>query len=534
MLNILTEPLIRMDTAGAGVEVSLPEIFAALMQDEVNTFPALRPHQRHAWHAFLVQLGVMALRRAGRGEPPENAAEWVALIRGLTPDYPDDEPWQVVVNDITEPAFMQPPASADKADTYERAEEDKKNILPTPDKLDMLVTSKNHDLKSEVATEASVDAWLFALITLQTTSAQNGRGNYSVSRLKSAYSGRPAFSLTPSLRPGAHARRDIIALLERMDDLSLTNGDIGLLWTIPWDGTKAEKLPLVELAPYYIEVCRRVRLRLGTDGKLSGLKANSDATRIEAEKIKGRTGDPWTPINTTKGEALNIGPKGFTYDLVKKYLISADWEHPVLLKPTPSEQHSPETMQLVARSLKCNTRKQGMTEGYHERIIPIRSKARTAMLRRNSAQAQELGDLAQERIEQIGTVKSIVRRAIATFAARGEGDKTSSEHRTLANPWSDRLDAIVDARFFDDLQTEFEADNDDKRKRIRKAWLMNRKDGVIDHARRILQDATATLPCPAIHRYRARVKAEGLFEGRLRRPKGLPFLFDEANKEDQE
>lgn len=521
MLNILTEPLIRMDTAGAGVEVSLPEVFAALMQDEVDTFPALRPHQRHAWHAFLVQLGVMALRRAGRGEPPENAAEWVALIRGLTPDYPDDEPWQVVVNDITEPAFMQPPASStDKAKDY-------KNTVTTPDELDMLVTSKNHDLKSAVATGASVDAWLFALITLQTMEGFSGAGNYGISRMNGGLGSRPAFSLTPSPQPGTHARRDIIALLERMDDLSLTNGDIGLLWTIPWDGAKAEKLPPAQLAPHFIEVCRRVRLRLGADGKLSGVRATSKAERIEAKALKGRMGDPWTPINQKESKALTLAAGGFTYKRVTEYLTSANWEHPILLKPTPSEQRSPKTMQLVARAI---VRGQGKTEGYHERIIPIRSKARTAMLGRNSAQAQELGDLAQERIEQIGTVQNIVRHAIATFAARGEGDKTSSEHRTLANPWSDRLDAILDARFFDDLQTEFEADNADERKRIRKVWLMNRKDGVIDHARRILQDATATLPCPAIHRYRARVKAEGLFEGRLRGPKGLPFLFDDKKE----
>lgn len=521
MLNILAEPLIRMDTSGTGVEVSLPEVFAALMQDEGDTFPALRPHQRHAWHAFLVQLGVMALRRAGHGEPPENAAEWVALIRGLTPDYPDDEPWQVVVNDITEPAFMQPPASStDKAKDY-------KNTVTTPDELDMLVTSKNHDLKSAVATGASVDAWLFALITLQTMEGFSGAGHYGISRMNGGLGSRPAFSLTQSPQPGTHARRDILALLERMDDLSLTNGDIGLLWTIPWDGAKAEKLLPAQLAPHFIEVCRRVRLRLGAGDKLSGVRATSKAERIEAKALKGRMGDPWTPINQKESKALTLAAGGFTYKRVTEYLTSANWEHPILLKPTPSEQRSPKTMQLVARAI---VRGQGKTEGYHERIIPIRSKARTAMLGRNSAQAQELGDLAQERIEQIGTVQSIVRHAIATFAARGEGDKTSSEHRTLANPWSDRLDAIVDARFFDDLQTEFEADNDDERNRIRKAWLMNRKDGVIDHARRILQDATATLPCPAIHRYRARVKAEGLFEGRLRGPKGLPFLFDDKKE----
>ena len=102
MLNILTEPVIRLDLSG-GVrkDANLPEVFAALVSDKVVSFPALRPHQRHAWHAFLVQLGAMAMHRAGGVDLPDIADEWAKLIRGLTPDFPEDEPWQLVVEDIT-------------------------------------------------------------------------------------------------------------------------------------------------------------------------------------------------------------------------------------------------------------------------------------------------------------------------------------------------------------------------------------------------------------------------------------------------
>ena len=102
------------------------------------------------------------------------------------------------------------------------------------------------------------------------------------------------------------------------------------------------------------------------------------------------------------------------------------------------------------------------------------------------------------------------------------------EQRTLAHPWSDKLDEVVDRSFFDDLQTEFESDDQDERQHLRNEWLLN---SVVKEARRILRDATDALPCPAIHRYRARVNAEGLFEGRIRGAKGLPFLFDEGQKE---
>ncbi|MYE39399.1 MAG: hypothetical protein F4X27_04135 [Chloroflexi bacterium] len=146
MFNLLTEPLIRYRESGGTIrDASLPEVYAALMADTVEAFPALRPHQRHPLHAFLVQLGVMTIHRAGQDTAPTEAEEWHGIIQGLTPDWPDDEPWQLVVDDITKPAFMQPPASSP-----ERAS-DFKNTVSTPDDLDMLVTSKNHDLKSEVS-----------------------------------------------------------------------------------------------------------------------------------------------------------------------------------------------------------------------------------------------------------------------------------------------------------------------------------------------------------------------------------------------
>ena len=186
MLNILTEPIIRFDRSdGNRTDATLSEVYAALMANTVVAFPSLRPHQRHAWHAFLVQLGAMAMHRAGVDTPPESAEGWAKLIRGLTPDHPDDEPWQLVVEDITKPAFMQPPARSSER------EKDYQNEVATPDELDILVTSKNHDLKSSVASQAGVDDWLFALVTLQTMEGFGGAGNYGVSRMNGGLGNRP-------------------------------------------------------------------------------------------------------------------------------------------------------------------------------------------------------------------------------------------------------------------------------------------------------------------------------------------------------
>ena len=179
-------------------------------------------------------------------------------------------------------------------------------------------------------------------------------------------------------------------------------------------------------------------------------------------------------------------------------------------------------MQLVARAM---VRGQGKTEGYHERIIPLRPKTvrlfgRAGGTFRNWAISQ--GSVSNKS----GIVQRILSHAIQVFAARGNADKISPEHRALARPWLNKLDEIIDRTFFEHLQTEFDTDDNEERQSIRNRWLLNNnRDGVVDHARSILHNAEASLPSPAMYRYRARVNAEGLFEGRLRGNAGLPFLF---------
>ena len=524
-LNLLTEPLIRFDISGKRTNASLPDVFASLMGDKVTAFPALRPHQRHAWHAFLAQVGALAMSRVQLDTPPTRAAEWACLIRGLTPDFPDDDPWHLVVEDNTLPAFMQPPARSDaRVRSY-------RNKVTTPDDLDILVTSRNHDLKSAVAVRASVDDWLFALITLQTMGGYGGYGNYGISRMNGGLGNRPAFSLAPAGGGmGAHVRRDILALLEhRQTQLSgglVPDGAPALLWTLPWDGGRNEALNIAQLDPLYIEICRAVRLRLDSRGGVQGVKATTESARLDIKNLKGRTGDPWTPVSTTQeGLPLTLGPGGFTYRRVADCLASKDWELPLLCRPTRAERHSPEMLRLVARA---TVRGQGRTEGHHERSIVIGHGLKTVL--HQPDMADELGETARSRIEQAGQVQRILGHAIEVLAARGDEERISSENRHLARPWLKRLDELVDTRFFECLQVEFDA-GESQRQSFRKRWLMNGSDGVIDHARALLQDAVNMLPTPVMQRYRARVSAEALFERRLRGTNGLPFLFPEIGRE---
>ena len=144
-------------------ETSLFEILAALTRGEIDAFPALRPHQREPWHAFCVQVAAMALIRAGRNDLPPNSDAWRALLIGLTPDWPEGEAWNLIGEDWARPALLQPPlvVPANRADY--------RTLVGTPDALDMLVTSRNHDVKTARMADARDEDWLFALVTLQTT-----------------------------------------------------------------------------------------------------------------------------------------------------------------------------------------------------------------------------------------------------------------------------------------------------------------------------------------------------------------------------
>ena len=253
MLSLLTDALIRARMLDGSVKrMSLPEVYAEMVADRVAAFPALRPHQRHAWHAFLCQLGAIALHRVGADTGPASADEWRELLRAVTADFADDEPWRLIVEDSRQPAFMQCPAPIGLGDY--------RSLKASPDDLDILVTSKNHDVKQTTAAHAAPEDWVFALIDLQTMGGFLGAGNYQIARMNGGHSSRPCLGLAPADGgPGAHlcfdvrrmlSRRD--ALLENYPDYFRSDPGVALTWLEPWDGT--DPLDLRALDPYFVPV----------------------------------------------------------------------------------------------------------------------------------------------------------------------------------------------------------------------------------------------------------------------------------------
>ena len=524
MINLLTDRVFRVRLPnGRSESESLPGILSLLARDSVEAFLALRSHQRHAWHAFLAQLAVIALHRAGEGEIPDQTDCWSTLLRGLTAKFANDEPWRLVVNNPDSPAFMQCPSPGGFGD-YRKAVE-------TPDDLDVLVTSKNHDVKQMIAVVAEPEDWAYALVSLQTMAGFLGAGNYGVARMNGGFSARPCLGLAPADGgPGAHFVHDVRrmlarrgALLKKYSQYFKEKDGVSLLWIEPWGGT--DSLSLDELDPYFIEICRRVRL-VSKGEALTAKRAGSRKPRIDGKSAKGNVGDHWTPVETTEVKALSVSSAGFRYDQLFKLLFNdGQFRQP----PAMDVRGAPpgRRWRLVARSMAGG---QGKTEGYYERN-DIRVSPATARSLFGGARREDLAELAKAHMAEINEVESALRFGVAIAASGGKNasDLTKTD-RAYAGPYLRRLDAAADSLFFSALERRFSADGEEKQLKER-----NRFARTLIHAGdRLLNEAAGDVPCTAILRHRARARASSAYWGRLRGANSVfadqPEIFTSARE----
>jgi CRISPR system Cascade subunit CasA len=510
--SLLDDPIIRARSAvdGSLGHYTLPALFVAMADDRIRDFPALRAHQRHPWHALLVQLAAIALHRAGRDAVLATEADWRAALLVLTPDQTDGAAWCLVAPH-DQPAFMQAPVSGANVEEW-------KNTMVSPDQLDMLVTSRNHDFKAARMRHAQADDWLFALISLQTQEGFLGAGNYGISRMNGGFASRPAIGVIPAGHWGRRWQRDVAKLLQNRNQLvahlGLAREDgVALVWLTSWDGTGS--LPFQSLDPFYIEICRRVRL-MGSDksSDITAAAIGTKAARIEASGRNGITGDAWTPVDRAAGKALTIGADGFHYRLASELIFGSKFQSPIAQTFDTSDGTTG-----IAILVQGVTRGQGKTEGYHQRYIPISPSVRRAF---QLKQTDRLAAVASERVHAIGTMRSsILRTALFTLFQSGKStinfDLPSSKNQVES--YLRAFEKNEDGRFFDDLNAEIEAEQPDQ---VRLQWLIE----LAARAEHVLRHAFQAGPQSGERRYRARAAALSRFHGALRTDKHVPTLAD--------
>lgn len=508
MHDLLTDPVIPAARGADSGSVSLPALYAALVADEVDSFPGLAAHQAQAWYQFLSQLGALALRAAGREKPPADEHAWRESIRALTPECAATA-WSLAAADPERPAFMQPP-TARIAEFSEYAS--------TPDMLDIPVTAKNHDRKQARAAAGAPHHWLYALVTLQTTQGYSGGGNYGVARMNGGYASRVLVDRRPGPRWGPRVLRAVRMLPARRGDtlkraggnLFRAEGGLALLWLERWDDD--EGIDVGGLDPWFIEICRRLRLTAGGAGEIRALRRPSKRARTAAQALEGNLADPWTPLKRAEASALTVRPGGFDYRLAQRILLRRnEFLPPLALADIEGERERDSEIHMAV-----TVRGQGKTEGLYERIIPLpRSIAEQLAADPDSDDGDEprpLAALSEEMVGQAGAARRVLRRAMLVYL---QGPEAPDFQDKRADPVTARYDRAVDERFFERLFSAAENGFD----AAGKAWRMFLRV----QAERLARETWESAAAPSVRREKARVASEAVLYGGLRRQ--LPGAF---------
>ncbi|MGE0373339.1 MAG: type I-E CRISPR-associated protein Cse1/CasA [Gammaproteobacteria bacterium] len=511
MHDLLNDPLIGVRTAaGAQQCVTLPGAIAGLLSGDIADFTGLRAHQADPWHVLLVQLAASVMARLPEGtESPADESFWRAGLLDLADGQA--AAWHLVVDDVTLPAFMQHPLAAESGISAFSP------LARQPDELDVLVTAKNHDVKAARVGD-DPEAWLQAVVALQTLSGFLGKGNYGSVRMNGGFGSRCIVSLLTST-DSANRFQEELAVVRSMRDGVLASGigyrerGVVLTWLTPWS-RRTHHHDLATLEPWFVEAVRPLRLRT-TEGAVHAWGCTSEARQIGPKAIdSGDVGDPWLPINETdkkKGRsALTVSGAGWTPQRLSDLLLQQSFELTGLQKPRAGI-HGPAWF--VCSVL---VRGQGTTEGLHRAAVPVPAPVLSLIARPEGR--NQLAQGAAKLRDDAAEVQKSLRMALMSLASGGpetvnrDNDALSAWTAVCCEPftrsWSERYFEALWRLADTPLST------------VRSDW----QAALIADARRTLRNAETRLPAPSSRRWRARVNALGLLNGSLRKKGLLPDL----------
>ncbi|PKL42304.1 MAG: type I-E CRISPR-associated protein Cse1/CasA [Candidatus Riflebacteria bacterium HGW-Riflebacteria-1] len=480
---LLSDKLIQVrKTDGNEHELTLPEVLACLTRNEIEAFITLQKHQQHSWHAFLVQLAAMTLHKHQLAYC-DSVEKWKEML--LTMTNGEYEAWSLIVPNLAKPAFMQSPVPEGNLTSFKTDNGD------SPDLIDLLNTAKNHDVKMKRIINPRYSHWLYALISLQTMQGVMGRGNYGIARMNGGFGSRPCATFRSSHLPGKVFIDDIEKclngrnkILEAYEHYKSEDG-ICLLWLKAWNGKT--QIELSELNPFFIEICRRIRLVKQANRIIASLQ-NSKSARILAKDLNGRTGDPWTPVNKEEQKALSVSSKGFDYQLTQEIIFGNVYKAGVTQEIKQDAKQAFFWGSVLVRG-------KGETEGYHERSVKIPAKARK-MLATVSGK-----DKVGEQSKKWVNIASVIEKNVLLPALK----KLLNDDLRKAMPWLARFTTKVDQKFFPKLWSGIEL-QDEEANRLWEIELLNT-------AHEILQTAIKRLPTASVSFYRISCEAEGMFIG---------------------
>lgn len=517
MHDLLHDPLIGVRMPEGTQHLNLPELLAALSAGHVEGYTGLRAHQADPWHVFLVQLAASIQARRPTDALPTVAAYWHEGLLDLAEGIP--EAWQLVVEDVAKPAFLQHPWKSwdtEAADYGVKSSRGQTTFDPkatSPDELDVLVTAKNHDVKLARVTPSAEESWIFALVMLQTTSGFLGKGNYGIVRMNGGFASRSIAAWVRDRSPSARFIDETRALARLRNDVCHKSRyqqcGVVLTWLTHWNRKNHQHL-LSQLEPWFIEAARPVRLYQLSEGSLVALGATSEVRQIGPKTVEnGDVGDPWTAINVSdkkKGRsALTLSEDGFTPQRLTDLLFEQGFELTPLQKPQPGEGEG----WFIAS---CLVRGQGKTEGFHRAEIPVPAAARRALLQ--PTQRESLGQLARQ---LLGDAKDIQQALGTALAVLTEGGPAKADFERV-EAWIKAARSQFAKRWEQHYFPTLWRGADEDHETVRHDWQQR----LVDAGQTLLDEAATRLPLPSNRRWRALTQAQSAWRGMLHKA-GLPL-----------
>ncbi|WP_158666482.1 hypothetical protein [Salinibacter altiplanensis] len=469
-MNLLHDPVFTVDTSDGRETCSLPRIYAMLDDDAVEGFTRLQAHQKQAWHCFLAQLGAVATEDR---ELPDLEDGWRNALSALA----DEAAWNLYTEELSKPAFMQPPVPEDTLDDFDE-------IHVT--EYDVPVLSKNHALKTRRMHDPKPENWAYLLVNVQTTGFYSPGGRRT-SRMNGSYGSRPFFGLTPSLRLGPWILHDIRTLKTHIEEIGKHVVDFQrevppLLWTVPWGG--AESIDLEKLHPLYIDCPRRIR-----QGET--WKKKSTSTERVTGDVNGQTGDPWAPVNTDENKVLNPSRNAFKYRQLSEILFGDTYGRPISFKETTKGY-------VVCRAV---TGEQGGRVHNLQRVIPFSNRRRGW---------DKIEKEAETRVRKAKAAADIFSHALYLMLKddRDDGkqeqvpDRLKEGRNRQLSAFHSRVDDCFFRKLFDAPDV-----SEDHRNPFWETILVGALRAQFENAKQL---------CPAKDRWHRQARAQSAFDGRIR------------------
>ncbi|MEZ5936183.1 MAG: hypothetical protein R3F54_30635 [Alphaproteobacteria bacterium] len=202
-----------------------------------------------------------------------------------------------------------------------------------------------------------------------------------------------------------------------------------------------------KLDPWFIEVCRRVRLYRNDAGMISARTVGSKAARIAASNLKGKVGDPWIPIDLgNDSAAYNKTPR---YDVMSKVLFDRGG----FLRPLLLDWHKEIDPDVMTARFDVLVRGQGVTEGFHRREMAFEEEQHLFYFQ-SASERDRLAALSQEMLETVSALRNkVLKPALLTLIQEGPakvdyGDKTAG---AWADQWLKPIDGEIEPVFFEHL-----------------------------------------------------------------------------------